>query len=47
VFTIVPLRGEAGELIGLAAFLRAVTKRFEEIRTLKQSFRESAKDEAA
>ncbi len=35
-FTIVPLRDEAGQLIGLAAIMRDVTKRFEEIRALKQ-----------
>jgi PAS domain S-box-containing protein len=35
-FTIVPLRDEAGELTGLAAIMRDVTKRFEEMRTLKQ-----------
>ena len=35
-FTIVPLRDGAGELIGLAAILRDVTTRFEEMRVLKQ-----------
>lgn len=35
-FTIVSLRDEAGQLIGLAAIMRDVTKRFEEIRALKQ-----------
>ncbi len=35
-FTIVPLRSEAGELVGLAAIMRDVTKRFEEMRTLKR-----------
>jgi PAS domain S-box-containing protein len=35
-FTIVPLRDEAGALTGLAAIMRDVTKRFEEMRTLKQ-----------
>jgi PAS domain S-box-containing protein len=35
-FTITSLRTEAGELIGLAAVMRDVTKRFEEARALKQ-----------
>jgi hypothetical protein len=36
-FTIVPLRGEkTGKLMGLAAILRDVTDRFQEIRDLKQ-----------
>jgi PAS domain S-box-containing protein len=35
-FTIVALRDEAGALIGLAAILRDVTKRFDEMRALKQ-----------
>jgi PAS domain S-box-containing protein len=36
-FTIVPLRGEkTGQLMGLAAILRDVTDRFQEIRDLKQ-----------
>ena len=35
-FTIIPLRAETGELIGLAAIMRDVTKRFEEMRALRQ-----------
>ena len=35
-FTIVPLRDETGELTGLAAIMRDVTRRFEEMRALKQ-----------
>jgi PAS domain S-box-containing protein len=35
-FTIIPLRTEAGELCGLAAIMRDVTKRFEEVRELKR-----------
>ena len=35
-FTIVPLRNEAGELAGLVAIMRDVTKRFEEMRALKR-----------
>jgi PAS domain S-box-containing protein len=42
-FTIIPLRGQTGELIGLAAILRDVTKRFEELRALKQKLLESTK----
>jgi PAS domain S-box-containing protein len=42
-FTILPLRTEAGELIGLAAIMRDVTKRYEEIRALKQKLAETTK----
>ena len=42
-FTIVPLRDEAGELAGLAAIVRDVTKRFEEMRALKQKLAEASK----
>ena len=42
-FTIIPLRDQAGILIGLAAILRDVTKRFEELRALKQKLMESTK----
>ena len=35
-FTITPLRGEAGQMSGMAAILRDVTARFEELRKLKQ-----------
>jgi PAS domain S-box-containing protein len=35
-FTIVPLRDGAGGLIGLAAIMRDITKRFEEMRALRQ-----------
>jgi PAS domain S-box-containing protein len=35
-FTIVPLRDSDGQLAGVAAILRDVTRRFEEIRSLKQ-----------
>lgn len=38
-FTIVPLRDETGILTGLAAIMRDVTKRFEEMRALKKKFR--------
>jgi PAS domain S-box-containing protein len=36
-FTIVPLRNEAGYLTGLLAIIRDVTKRFEEMQSLKQN----------
>jgi PAS domain S-box-containing protein len=35
-FTIVPLRDEAGQLSGMAAVMRDVTRRFEEIKALRQ-----------
>lgn len=41
-FTIVPLHDDAGALIGLAAILRDVTKRFEEMRALKRRLQERA-----
>jgi PAS domain S-box-containing protein len=34
-FTILPVRDAAGEMIGIAAFLRDVTARFEELRALR------------
>jgi PAS domain S-box-containing protein len=42
-FTIMPLRDGAGELTGLAAIMRDVTKRYEEMRALKQKIAEAAK----
>jgi PAS domain S-box-containing protein len=41
-FTIVPLRNEAGDLAGLVAIMRDVTKRFEELRALKRKLAASA-----
>jgi PAS domain S-box-containing protein len=35
-FTILPLRGEAGELLGIAAYLRDASARFEEMRALRR-----------
>ena len=42
-FTIVPLRDGAGEITGLAAIMRDVTKRFEEVRALKKKLAEAMK----
>jgi PAS domain S-box-containing protein len=42
-FTIVQLCDGAGELTGLAAIMRDVTKRFEEMRALKQKLAEATK----
>jgi PAS domain S-box-containing protein len=42
-FTIVPLRAGSGELAGLAAIMRDVTKRFEEVRALKQRLADATK----
>jgi PAS domain S-box-containing protein len=35
-FTILPLHDDAGELLGIAAFLRDATARFEEVRALRR-----------
>jgi len=35
-FTIVPVRGDSGRMEGMAAIMRDVTKRFEEMRTLRR-----------
>ena len=42
-FTIMPLRGTTGGLIGLAAIMRDVTTRFEEMRALKRTLANMAK----
>jgi PAS domain S-box-containing protein len=42
-FTIVPLKNESDEMIGMIAIMRDVTKRFEEIRRLKRQLAESTK----
>jgi hypothetical protein len=39
----VPLRDGAGELTGMAAIMRDVTKRFEEIRALRQKLVEATR----
>jgi PAS domain S-box-containing protein len=35
-FTIVPFRGDGGQMVGIAAVLRDVTSRFEQVRTLQK-----------
>ena len=42
-FTIVPLTDEPGLLNGVAAIMRDVTKRFEEVRALKRKLADAAK----
>ena len=42
-FTIVPLRDGASNLTGFAAIVRDVTKRFEEMRAMKQKLAETTK----
>jgi PAS domain S-box-containing protein len=42
-FTVVPLTDESGTMIGMAAIIRDVTKRFEEVRTLKRRLAETTK----
>jgi PAS domain S-box-containing protein len=42
-FTIVPLRDAAGGLTGMAAIMRDVSTRFEEMRALKQKLAEATK----
>jgi hypothetical protein len=39
----VPLTDEAGRLNGVAAIMRDVTKRFEEVRALKRTLADAAK----
>lgn len=43
-FTILPLHDAAGAMIGIAAFLRDVTKRFEEMRALRRELAELKAD---
>jgi PAS domain S-box-containing protein len=42
-FTIVPIRDDTGQMIGLAAIMRDVTARFEEMRGLRQKLAEASK----
>jgi PAS domain S-box-containing protein len=41
-FTIIPLKNEQGRMLGIAAVMRDVTPRFEEIRALKRKLAEVA-----
>jgi PAS domain S-box-containing protein len=42
-FTIIPLRPGTGELLGLAAIMRDVTKRYEEMRALRRKLAKGMK----
>lgn len=42
-FTIVPLRDQTGQMTGLAAIMRDVTARFEEMRSLRRKLAEASK----
>jgi PAS domain S-box-containing protein len=39
-FTVLPFRDDAGHIVGIAAILRDVTKRFEEVKALRQQLAE-------
>ena len=43
-FTVLPFHDETGRMIGIAAILRDVTKRFEEIKTLRRQLAERSRD---
>lgn len=42
-FTIVPLKDDAGQMVGMAAIMRDVTQRFEEMRLLKRKLAAATK----
>jgi PAS domain S-box-containing protein len=42
-FTIVPLKDESGRMVGMAALMRDVTKRFEEMKALRRQLAAAAK----
>jgi PAS domain S-box-containing protein len=44
-FTIVPLRNEPGGIIGMAAVMRDVTKRFNELKALKQKLAQALRSD--
>lgn len=44
-FTIVPLRNESGGIIGMAAVMRDVTKRFNELKALKQKLAQALRSD--
>jgi PAS domain S-box-containing protein len=46
-FTVVPFRDDQARMIGIAAMLRDVTARFEEMRTLRRQVAQRARDETS
>jgi PAS domain S-box-containing protein len=46
-FTIVPLKDESGRMVGMAALMRDVTKRFEEMKTLRRQLAAAAERAAS
>jgi hypothetical protein len=42
-FTVLPLKDGASAIVAIAAFMRDVTKRFQEIRTLKRKLADAGK----
>jgi PAS domain S-box-containing protein len=46
-FTVVPFRDDQARMIGIAAMLRDVTARFEEMRTLRRELAQRARDETS
>ncbi len=40
-FSIIPIRDDAGRMLGMGAILRDVTKRFEELKTLRKALAEA------
>ena len=45
-FTIVPLKDEIGRMVGMAALMRDVTQRFEEMKTLRRQLAAAAAERA-
>jgi PAS domain S-box-containing protein len=43
-FTVLPFADDAGQMIGVAAILRDVTRRFEEMRALRRQIAERGSD---
>lgn len=41
-FTVLPFQNEVGQIVGIAAILRDVTKRFEEMKTLRRQLAKAA-----
>jgi PAS domain S-box-containing protein len=42
-FTIVPLKSDSGQMTGIIAIMRDVTKRFEEVRALRRKLTDAEK----